>query len=176
MKSMKALILVAFAVLFSSRADAQLIQVNPDPESPIVWNTFIGQQLAGMMQSPTAEIRHKSLQLVTQLAAYGPDAVDLSETLPPLLSIYRTDPDERCRMAALSGMHAIGDHDTLRRLHQGLYKQSSKRVQLATMATLVAFYGPATFEGDRKAARLAKDLQAHFQRVKEVEAVVAAGH
>lgn len=174
MKTAKTLTsLTVLLFLFSLTAQAQHVGVAPASEAPLAWRAYIGEQLAGSLQSPVTEVRHNALELVIHLATYRGGEVDLSATVPVLLSIYRSDPDERCRLAAVAGLHALGDESALRQLRQGVHRQPSERVQLATLGALRAFYGPAAFEDDPTIARLAEALREHAS---DAEPVVASDH
>ncbi len=153
--------LVALSFCFTLTAQAQ--HVRATPERPAVWSLFIGQQLAQSLESPSAEIRAKALEHITLLARSFGEELDLSDAVPALLSIYNEDPDERCRLAAVAGLHAIADEAGLQQVRLGIARQASKRVQHAAMAVLMDYYGAETFEGAEDMATLAESVQAYYR-------------
>ena len=166
--------LVALSFCITLTAQAQ--HVRAEPERPAVWSMFIGQQMAESLASPSAEIRAKALEHIIHLAhSFGED-LDLTEAVPALLSIYRDDPDERCRLAAVAGLHAIADEGGLQQVRLGIARQTSKHVQHAAMAVLMDFYGSGTFEGAEDMAAIAKSVRAYYQAARLTPPAIAAGN
>ncbi len=166
--------LVALSFCFTLTAQAQ--HVRATPERPAVWSLFIGQQLAQSLASPSADIRAKALEYVTLFARSFGDEVDLTDAVPALLSIYNEDADERCRLAAVAGLHAIADEGGLQQVRLGIAKQASKRVQHAAMAVLMDYYGAETFEGAEDMAALAESVQAYYRTERLRPPAIAIGN
>ena len=153
----------ALMILFVLSAQAQHAHIVPEAEQPVVWNMFIGQQLAQSLESPSDGIRTKALEHVMFLARSFGDEIDLTEAVPVLLSIYKEDPDEQCRLAAVAGLHAIGDEWGLQQLRLGITGQSSKRVQHLAIAVLVDYYGMDTFEGAADIGAIAEQVMTFYK-------------
>ncbi len=168
--------LVALSFCFTLTAQAQKVRVEPEAQRPAVWSLFIGQQLAQSLESPSADIRAKALEYITLFARSFGDEVDLSDAVPTLLSIYREDTDERCRLAAVVGLHAIADEGGLQQVRLGIASQKSKRVQHAAMAVLMDYYGPETFEGAEDMAAIAESVQAYYRTERLTPPAIAVGN
>ena len=91
----------ALTFLFAVNAQAQNVRVSADPSVPAVWSEFIGTQLSSLLESPSEETKTKALEQVIYFASFHGDRLDLTETVPVLLKIYKNDADERCRLAAI---------------------------------------------------------------------------
>ncbi len=96
--------------------------------------------------------------------------------MPALLSIYREDTDERCRLAAVVGLHAIADEGGLQQVRLGIASQKSKRVQHAAMAVLMDYYGPETFEGAEDMAAIAESVLAYYRTERLTPPAIAVGN
>ena len=151
----------ALTFFFAVNVQAQHVRV--EPERPAVWSLFIGQQLAQSLESPSADIRTKALEHIILLARSFGDELDLTDAVPALLSIYNEDADERCRLAAVTGLHAIADEGGLQQARLGIAKQASKRVQHAALAVLMDYYGADTFEGAEDMAEIAEQVLAYYR-------------
>ena len=165
--------LVALSFCFTLSAQAQHVRAEPD--RPAVWSLFIGQQLAESLESPSADIRTKALEHITLFARSFGDEVDLTDAVPALLSVYREDADERCRLAAVVGLHAIADEGGLQQVRLGIASQPSKRVQRAAMAVLMDYYGPETFEGAEDMAAIAEAVRAYYRAERLVSPAITMG-
>lgn len=166
--------LIALSFCFTVTAQAQHVRAEPD--RPAVWSQFIGQQMAQSLESPSEEIRTKALEHVIHLARSFGEELDLTEAVPALLSVYRDDPDERCRLAAVAGLHAVADEGGLQQVRLGIARQTSKRVQHAAMAVLMDFYGPETFEGAEDMAAIAESVRAYYRMERLTPPAIAAGN
>lgn len=165
--------LFAASFCLAITVDAQHVRV--EAERPAVWNMFIGQQLAESLESPSADIRAKALEHITLLARSFGDELDLTDAVPSLISIYENDQDERCRLAAVVGLHSIGDETGFQLLRKGVAIQPSKRVQHAVLAVLMDHYGPETFEGAEDMARIAESVLQYYDSMRLIgPAIVAA--
>ncbi|MBT8402112.1 MAG: hypothetical protein KJO98_16670 [Rhodothermia bacterium] len=166
--------LFAASFCFAITADAQHVRV--ESERPAVWTMFVGQQIAESLESPSADIRVKSLENIILLARSYGDDLDLTEAVPKLLSIYKSDDDERCRLAAVVGLHAINDEAGFQLIRKSIALQPSKRVQHATLAVLMDHYGPDTFEGAEDMAGIAESVLEYYDSVSLTPPAIAAVH
>ena len=166
---------VAFMALsFCFTLTAQAQHVRAEPEHPAVWSMFIGEQMARSLESASAEIRAKALEHTIHLARAFGEELDLTEAVPVLLSIYREDPEERCRLAAVAGLHAIADEGGLQQVRLGIARQASPRVQHAALAVLMDYYGPETFERAEDMAAIAGAVQAYYRAQRLTPPAIAA--
>ena len=147
------LLIVLSAAAYTARAQAP----SALPQRP-VWQRHAGEQLARVLTSNVPEIRSRGLVQVIRYAQFTPD-LDVSATVPALLSIYRSDTRESARIAAVVALQAIGDEVGMQRLYAGLPAQAAPRVQFAALASLKAYYGTAVFEGDAGMAARADRLR-----------------
>ncbi len=166
-------LIATVAVSFCLAIDVQAQHVRAEPDQPAVWGMFIGQQLAESLDSPVVGIRTKALEHITLLARSFGDKLDLTEATPALLSIYTSDPDERCRLAAVVGLHAIADEGGFQKMRQGIASQESKRVQHAALAVLMDYYGAETFEGSDDMAAVAESVLRYYSDVGLTPPVIA---
>ncbi|MDX1429823.1 MAG: HEAT repeat domain-containing protein [Rhodothermales bacterium] len=166
--------LIAATLFFAIQAEAQHVRV--EAERPAVWTMFVGQQIAESLESPSADIRVKALENIIQIARSFGDELDLTEAVPQLLSIYNADDDERCRLAAVVGLHAIGDEHGYQHVRKGVAVQASKRVQHAALAVLWDHYGAATFEGAEDMAGIAESVLEYYDSVELTPPAIAALH
>lgn len=120
------------------------------------WQLRVGEQLAHVLASPTADARAQGLAVVNRYAYLD---VDLSPAVPALVSIYRNDPNDQARIAAAVALQAIGDENGMQQLRAAVGAQTSPRVQRASFAALLTHYGPSTFADDPAAIATAKELQ-----------------
>ena len=176
MTTKKSFFIALVALSFCITLTAQAQHVRAEPEHPAVWSMFIGQQMAESLASPSAEIRAKALEHVIHLARSFSEELDLTEAVPALLSIYREDPDERCRLAAVAGLHAIAEEGGLQQVRLGIARQTSQRVQHAAMAVLMDYYGPETFEGAEDMAAIAESVRAYYRMERLTPPAIAAGN
>ena len=168
---------IAFVALsFCATLTAQAQHVRAEPARPAVWSLFIGQQMAESLASPSADIRAKALEHVIHLARAFGEELDLTEAVPALLSVYRNDPDERCRLAAVAGLHAVADEGGLQQVRLGIARQPSPRVQHAALAVLMDYYGPGTFEGSADMAAIAESVRAYYRTERLTPPSLAAGN
>ena len=167
-------LLILLAAGSAAQAQAQQrVSVLPGTETSEVWDTFIGPQLSELLQSPIAEVRRKALgHIITMTHAFG-DELDLRGAVPALVTVYREDADEQCRLAAVVGLHALGDEGGMQQVRQGVASEPSKRVQHTALALLMDHYGPETFEGDESMARVAASVQAHFEDSRNASSYLA---
>lgn len=148
--------LLALTFVFALTSQAQ-IREEPGAEAAKTWSQFIGKRLAASLVSPNPEIKAIAMQQITYFAQFAP-ALDLTETVSPLLKVYKSDDDEQYRVASVAALHAVGDERGMQQIRLGVAMQSSRRVQVAALAALFDFYGPVTFERDRAMAEIARKL------------------
>lgn len=173
-------IFTAFAALtfcFALNAQAQHVRVSAEPSAPAVWSAFIGTQLSSLLESPSEETKTKALVQVIYFASFHGDRLDLTETVPVLLKIYKNDADERCRLAAVAGLRAIGDEAGMQQIRLGIAAQPSKRVQHVALGALMDYYGPGTFERSADMASIAEAVRDHYDtRGRTAPTVIAANN
>lgn len=167
-------VFVMSGFVFTASAQPVRVEETPTTPAPTVWQQAIGYQLAQTLSSPIGEQRNRAFQLVTYFAHHRAD-VDLKPTVPVLLSIYKSDPDEAYRLAAISALHAIGDETAMQQVRRHALDQPSKIVQYLSISALTDYYGVRTFEDNVAAAALAEDLRDDILEAwkKRAEAVVA---
>jgi len=148
------LLALTFAVTVTGHA-----QISDEPRAGAVetWSQFIGKQLSESLVSSNPEIKATAIRQIMYFARYAP-TLDLTETVSPLLEMYKADKDEQYRVASVAALHAIGDERGMQQVRMGVERQSSRRVQVAALATLIDYYGPETFERDRNMDKLAREL------------------
>lgn len=139
---------------FALNAKAQEIYAEGSVALPR-WTQAIGQQLAEFLVSPIDEQRSQAFQLTTYFARFQPE-LDLEPTIPVLMEVYKSDPEEKYRLAAVGALHAIGDEDGMQQVRRLVFWQSSGRVQNVSLSALLDYYGPQTFENDEAAGALAE--------------------
>lgn len=147
-----------------------------EPAIPVAWQSFIGQQLAQSLTSPSAEIRGQALQLIVPLAQAFGETVDLSPTVTPMVSIYAHDPDESNRVAALVALHALGDEGGMQHVRMGVAAQASPRVQHIALALLMDYYGPGTFAGAEDLAAIAESVLEQYRLARLTPSAIALHH
>lgn len=149
-----------FMLVFMLGAVQAEAQVRPDTLAVRVpvWAKYVGEQLTKELDSPDPDVRASAMQHLAYFASFYGHALDLKAAVPKLLEIYENDKDVRNRLFALATLHAIGDEDAMQKIRTHVTTEESPTVQIVTLAALMDHYGPATFEGDRETARLAKEL------------------
>lgn len=86
------------------------------PVSSAVWQQNFGKQSALSLRMPSAFAKSQTMQnLIIFANRYG-DALDLSDAVPALVSIYERDADDRLQIMALAALHAIGDAEGMERV------------------------------------------------------------
>lgn len=170
------LFIVPLALSFCLVLQAQAQYERAQPAEPTAWTTFIGQQLAESLESPLAGIRVGALENITALAREFGDEIDLKPVVPVLVDVFANDPDERCRLAAAAGLHAIGDDDGFFRMRRHIVSQESKRVQHVALAALMDKYGPEAFEGDQQMGRIAQSVLDYYDSVRLAAPVIATAN
>lgn len=172
-------LVAAFAAL-SVPAQAQHVRVLPQAPHSVFevaqWKGHIGQQLADALASPIAEIKENALEQIIYFARFHGDRLDLTAAVPGLVSIYRSDPAEPCRLAAVAALHALGDEHGMQQVHSYAARQTSELVQQASLGALMDYYGSETFEGSRDMAQMAQGLLRKYeeQRTSEPEPFVVS--
>lgn len=135
-----------------------------DRPVPTWVNTF-GKQLKASLESDNAGIKRDALQHITYFASFYENGIDFSDTVPTLVDLYRNDDDADVRLFSLVALYAIGDENGMQQVRSSIYAQRwPPRLQWVTMAALVSYYGPETFEMDREAAMIAENLMAYYSR------------
>jgi hypothetical protein len=155
--------LLALAFFLTPIAQAQPTAITTEANDAPAWDQDIGMRLVGSLASPDAGVRMSALTETVSYAQFNEGQIDLAATVPVLLSIYRQDPEEPCRLTAVAALHAIGDATAMTLLRAFLPQQTSPRVQLATLMTLKDYYGLRTFEGDEEMAALAEALLERYR-------------
>ena len=129
-------------------------QVPVEPDVPLVneyvantyaqrssdWWSLLDRQLLATLDVPAATVDQTALQNVIYFATHHADKLALERAVPHLLDVYRTHPDERFRMMALSALYALGDEDGMTRLYRLLGREASERVRRMTVAVLNDYY------------------------------------
>jgi len=88
------------------------------PVSSAAWRTYIGAQSALLLRMPSTSTKAQTMQnLITFANLYGP-ALDLSDAVPALVTIYERETDDRLQTMALAALHAIGDEGGMKRVLQ----------------------------------------------------------
>ncbi len=156
------ILFAAFVLSFEARAQ-DVPSTPPDQTLQHVpaWVANLGQQLGEGLTAPAEATRHQMLKHVVYFSSFYGDQIDLSATVPHLLTIFENEnEDERCRLMALAGLHAVGDEAAMQKVRRYalLMEENSPRVQLVTIAALADFYGLETFEGEEVVAKMAKTL------------------
>ena len=125
-------------MLLVARAVPALAQEAIEPAS--TWKQHVGEQLSLELAAADDARQEHALQLVIQLA-HRYDDLDLSATVPDLLSIYRWDRDRAHRMMALAALHAVGDDYGIERLAELAATERSHTVRKLTFAAVADHRG-----------------------------------
>ena len=104
------------------------------------WKLHVGEQLSLQLAAADDATQERALQLVIELARRYDD-LDLSATVPDLLSIYRWDRDRAHRMMALAALHAVGDDYGMTRLAELAATERSHAVRKLTFAAVADHRG-----------------------------------
>lgn len=135
-------------------------------EQPVpTWVRTFGQQLKSSLESDNPFIKRDALQHITYFASFYEDGIDFSDTVPTLVDLYREDDDANVRLFALVALYAIGDERGMQQVRSSIYEQRwPPRLQWVSMAALVSYFGPETFNMDREAAVMAQNLMDYYTR------------
>lgn len=144
-------------------AQERSAEVEETPVPP--WVRTFGKQVKTSLESDNSLIVQQALHHVTYFATYYDREIDFSDVVPTLVDMYKHDDDANIRLFALVGLYAIGDEDGMQQVRRSMYRQTwPPRLQMVTLAALTSYYGPDTFNMDREAAEMAKNLMAHYTR------------
>lgn len=118
----------------------------------------VGDRLARDLASSNATTRERALAETAFHAHFGQRNVDLTPTLPALIKVYKSDPDEQRRIMAVSILDAIGDQDAMHALYFYAKQERSQRVQMVTLAALQKHLDASAFKGDKEMGAIATEL------------------
>lgn len=152
-------------LLFTFTAQAQqMSETQPSPTVP-AWVKNFGKQLKASLESPSPKIKRDALKHITYFASYYGENLDFSDAVPTLVKLYRTDDDADVRLFAVVALYAIGDEDGMQQVRASMHQQRwPARLQYVSMAALLSYYGPETFNMDKQAAQMAENLMDHYIR------------
>jgi len=152
-------ILVGLAVLSVPLATHAQNPSSPSPEKVPTWVKTFGKQLRAQLESDDPLIKRQALHHITYFASFYEEKIDFSDAVPALVDLYKNDDDANVRLYALVALHTIGDRKGMQQVRDALHEQRwPPRLQFVTLSALVDFYGADTFEMDREAATMAKNL------------------
>lgn len=114
-------------------------------------------KLADMVASPVDAERYDALPEIINIAYRLPD-VDLTPTVPGLVSIYQTHPIPNYRFAAVAALLAIGDEAGMQAVRDGVFLDPSLRVQYVAIQATLEHFGPQAFGSDAGAVALANNV------------------
>jgi len=155
---------VTTLLLFFSAVSVHAQEEVSAPEEVPAWVKTFGKQLKGQLESKDPAIQSQALQHITYFSSFYQDQIDFSDAVPTLLDLYRKDDDANVRLFALVALHSIGDKRGMQEVRSSLYDQRwPPRLQLVTLAALVDHYGAETFEMDRRAAAMAKNVIKYYK-------------
>lgn len=140
------------------------------PEDAPNWVKTFGKQLKGQLESDDPLIQAQALQHITYFASFYKGKIDFSDAVPTLVDLYRKEDDANVRLFALVALHTIGDKSGMREVRNALYEQRwPPRLQFVTLAALVDYYGPETFEMDTRAAEMAEKVIEYYTPKPKIE-------
>ena len=163
-------VLLAIGLLTSAGASTAFAQSAHSPEAPAEDEATVSE-LVQMLASPIDAERDEALFQVTNHAYHSPD-VDLTPAVPALVDIYQNDPDAVYRFAAVAALSAIGDETGMQVVRKRALQDPSLKVQYASIAALLDYYGPHVFGSDAEAVALANNVLARkqeFTRLAQVQ-------
>lgn len=156
---LSAALLLASAVTVQAQERSETAEEQPVP----TWVKTFGKQLKGSLESDNPFIKRDALQHITYFASFYENGIDFSDTVPTLVDLYRSDDDANVRLFALVALYAIGDERGMQQVRQSMYAQRwPPRLQWVSMAALVSYFGPETFEMDQEAAAIAQNLMDYY--------------
>jgi hypothetical protein len=109
-------------------------QHNPD------WWQAMEDRLVQETAVPYDSVAEETLQALVYFSLNHPGKLDLSDTAPVLMDVYRYSEEEGKKILALRGLHAIGDAETMQKLAIEMGRERpSRRVQRLTRAALAEY-------------------------------------
>ena len=131
---------------------AAKIEATPQKEFAIpsaTWQSHVGEQMARVLrEEESASIRSTMLRNVIAVATRGPNGIDLSATVDPLLQICKDDLSEQRRLMAIQALLAIGPehagdrlyHHAMNRLYRLMQSEPSQHVRQVAATLLDTYY------------------------------------
>lgn len=103
------------------------------------WKQLKREQLEAVRSSDADVWQAAAVNIMYLVTFYG-EKVDFDRASNPLMQKYVFDRNEKHRILALAGMHAIGHRDTIARLSQRVRLEASPRVRRLTVAAVQDYF------------------------------------
>ena len=104
------------------------------------WWNALESQLILMMDKPLDQIDEKSIQNIIFFATHHSDKIDLHESVPKLIEVYRLHEVEGMRLMSAVALHAIGDRNGMRKLNLYARQQPDGPVKRMAMRALADYH------------------------------------
>ena len=113
-----------------------------DGESPrrATWWNLLGRQLTSTVDKPVSDVSEQELQNIIYFATHHQKKVNLYDAVPYLVQIADSHQKEGYRIMAVSALHAIGDHNSMKGLRTLLRDEPSERVQKVIKAAYADYF------------------------------------